>query len=312
MATFILSYPGTSWAPAGTAGAGQAYTAFGQWLTLCDTLTRLGARILVLDPAAGADVADGAKTGSVSASCLGAVFTNPPSGEGPVFLRARGDAEPVPTEQDAVCRALADAGLQTRNSRGRFLGQGDVIALDRNRFILTYGADGTPGTTRKDSLGDVKQLLPMGAQVLEVEMQPTHPVGISGIGRLTIPGADVLLVHRGALRSHTPEDIGKFAGPKTEVMVLGGEDAAAHATESVLVKKAVVLPAGCSTILRGNLARRGFIVTDVDVSALFGKAGGGPRRLLLDLPGLVLSEEAPSYGARREELHLLRASYTAA
>jgi hypothetical protein len=41
---------------------------------------------------------------------------------------------------------------------------------------------------------------------------------------------------------------------------------------------------------------------ELELTELFGKGGGGPRCLVNELRGLVLTANAPDYGSRREEL----------
>lgn len=314
MGTYILSYPGPAFrsqarevgSEAGAQDSGVAQRAFQQWLDLCDKLLRAGGRILVIDPPADAASQGQAIDGladPVYASRIGAPFLTPPTG-GPVFLRARGAQEGLPPEQDAVSLALRRAGMNVQMAHHRWQGQAEIVVLPRNRFLLTYGPDSDAA-----SCDEVKQLLPMGAHVLCVEMAKSN--GLSGLAHfVSKSNSSVLLVDRSALRSHTPEDIAKFVvGGKTELFILGAEDCAAHATEGVCERGHVLLPTGTSTTVRGNLVRRGFQVDDVDVSALFGPGGGGPRALCNEWHGFVLSDESPSYATRRDELMLLLERY---
>ena len=146
----------------------------------------------------------------------------------------------------------------------------------------------------------------------EVELRPPCTAGSQGIAYLTAPsGAKVLLVHRRALASHTPEDLSRFAGSHVEYFVLAAEDAQAGVTECLAIRGTLILAPGSSTILRGQLARRGFQLVETDVSQLLGGRPGGPRLFANELPGLVLSDDAPSYAWRRDELLERRASYKA-
>jgi hypothetical protein len=294
MATLILSYPGREFQGA------PAYEAMGQWLALCDHITRAGGHILILD-----DLTPDA----VYAASLGAPFlTAAGTPNRPVFLRARGDVAPAWQGEDPVGRALVQAGLEVRQAAHRFCGQLDVIALDRNRYILTHGAG--PTASSRESLEEVKALLPLGAQTLEVELRPPFTAGGQGIAYLTaMGGGKMLLVHRGALLSHTPEDLIRLAGSQVEYFVLSPDDAEAGVCGALLVRGSVILPAGSSTILRGQLARRGFQLLQCDVSRLLAGKKGGPRALASDLPGLVLAEDSPSYAVRREELLQRQKSY---
>ena len=247
----------------------------------------------------------------VYAGRLGAAFLTPGTLNTPIFLRGCGDEGGRPGEgatEDSVSRALSKAGLRVRPSGHRFQGQLDVIPIDRNRYILTYG-QAAPASCRA-SLEEVKGLLPLGAQTLEVELRPPCTAGAQGLAYLTAPsGAKVLLVDRGALLSHTPEELLRFAGSHVEYFVLAPEDAQAGATACLAIRGTLILSPGSSTILRGQLARRGFQLVETDVSLLLGARRGGPRVLANELPGLVLSDDAPSYAWRRDELFERRASY---
>lgn len=269
------------------------------WLELADHITRAGGRILVLDPPQE-DIRLCSQDGNydpVHAGRIGAPFLNPSTGAGPLFLRARG-AEGVPDkDRDPICLALAHAGLKVEVAQRRWQGQAELIALPRNRFLLTYG----PGSEAA-SCEEIKPLLPMGARVLCVEMAAGS--GMDGITYLKAPSGDgILLVSRAALRSHTPGDLTKFVvGDRIETHILGAEDMAAHATHALSVRGTVLMPEGTSTQLRGYLARRGLQIVTCDVSALFGPEGGGPRALVNEWPGFVLSDDSPSYANRRQEL----------
>ncbi len=318
MATLILSYPGADFRPDGAAGEGAApgeprglaHAAMGQWLQLCDHITRAGGRILVIDPLPLAAGSGAGASAPVYAGRLGAAFLTPGTLNTPIFLRGPGPDAAAAVSDDGPSRALRQAGLQIRASGHRFQGQLDVIALDRNRYLLTYG-QAAPASCQA-SLEEVKALLPLGAHTLEVELRPPCTAGSQGIAYLTAPsGAKVLLVHRGALASHTPEDLSRFAGSHVEYFVLAAEDAQAGVTECLAIRGTLILAPGSSTILRGQLARRGFQLVETDVSQLLGGRPGGPRLFANELPGLVLSDDAPSYAWRRDELLERRASYKA-
>lgn len=300
MSTFVLSYPRPGFRPVGAAAgsAALAQRAYQQWLELCDHITRAGGRILVLDVEGGADAS------AVYSANIGAPFLAPAAGGGPIFLRARGESEGVAPDKDAVCQAMARAGLKVQVAQHPWSGQAEIISLPRNRFILAYGPHSTA-----DSCDEVRRLLPMGAHVLCVEM--ANGTGLSGMAHFTSKsGASLLLIERASLRSHSPEDVAKFIMPAgasktaaTEMHILGREDVAAHATQALCVRGTMLLPPDTSTALRGQLARLGFQTVIVDVSALFGPAGGGPRALCNEWPGFVLSDDSPAYGTRRDELY---------
>ncbi len=307
MSTYILSYPGPGFQPQGVDDPANrnAHRAFSQWLELCDHITRAGGRILVLNPPASSSVdSQAASKLDPYASRIGAPFLAPATGEGPLFLRNRQVGEQESAHHaDSVSETLRQAGLKVLNAQQRWQGQADIIALPRNRFLLTYGPHSDLA-----SCDEVKRLLPMKAHVLYVEVDGA--AGLCGFAHLSAKGgASLLLINSAILRSHSPEEIGKFVGDKTELHLLSQEDAAAQATQSLCVRGVALIPKGTSTQFRSQLVRRGFQYVEVDVSALFGLGGGGPRDLCNEWPGFVLSEDAPSYATRRTELFAQLANY---
>ena len=62
-------------------------------------------------------------------------------------------------------------------------GQVDIIPVERNRFVLTYG--GSDQGSSHASVEEVKALLPMGAQVMAIELSLIHifpvPAAMSSI-----------------------------------------------------------------------------------------------------------------------------------
>ena len=149
-----------------------------------------------------------------------------------------------PVETTAA-QEKADAGLEIQTAKHPWQGQVDIIPVERNRFVLTYG--GSAQGSSHASVEEVKALLPMGAQVMAIELSSTCPRGSAAIGFLTPPGGrSVALVSRPALKSHSPEDLGRFIGDKVDVTILDAEDSAAFATEALNVRGTLHLPPGSS------------------------------------------------------------------
>ena len=66
-------------------------------------------------------------------------------------------------------------------------------------------------------------------------------------------------------------------------------DCLGYAANSLCVNGTVLMPTGLSTGLRGNLVKRGFNLEELELGELFGKGGGGPRCLVNELRGFVLT-----------------------
>lgn len=278
MPTYILSYPGH--------GPRAAYQ---EWLQLADQLTLAGGRILVVDPP-GADKADPAAAVITHAAHLGALFPMPQNREPALFLLAPAAA--------ALSGALEGAGLRVRVAAHAFQGQADLIALPRNRFLLARPAD---APTASHALHG---LLPPGARVLEVPLRAPLQYGHQALGSVVSAVGDaVLLVHTGGLAEHSLADLARFAGPEVDTVPLEPDDAAAGATGALSVRSHLLLNPGLSATLRGRLVRRGFQLVELTLTHLLAAGPGhGPRALVNELAGYVLSEDAPSYGLRREAL----------
>lgn len=280
MATYILCYPKPSSSPATQR----------DWLHLADWISRVGGRILVIEQPDQAEQA-APVTDEVYAAHTGALFPHPTT-SGPLFLCGAGDS---------FAAQLVRAGLPVKAAPAGFGGQADLISLPRNRYLLTHGTDHPEQTARLAAL--VKELLPLGARLLEVPLRSSG-AGLSCFGALWTPGNDgTLLCYAGGLAQHTLAEISRFVGGDMVVPV-APEDAALGATFALAVRNALALPPGCSSTLRGALVRRGFLLTELALPHLL-PAGGlyGLRSLVNELPGYVLSDDAPSYALRRDELH---------
>ena len=201
-----------------------------------------------------------------------------------------------------VASVLSQAGLACRQAEHPFAGQADYFSLGRNRHLLAIGK----GTTAKTT-AEVRQLLPLGARLLEVELGSVSH-GLRCLSHLSTPAGDsVLLVYAGGLRSRSVEEFSRFGTGEIEVMSHDEEDGLAYAGSCLSVRGTLLMPTGISSSLRGQLSRRGFPLVELDLSHLL--PAGGPRDLVNELPGYVLSDEAPSYTVRREELQRLAAGY---
>ena len=78
---------------------------------------------------------------------------------------------------------------------------------------------------------------------------------------------------------------------------------------SLNVNGNVIMPTGLSTGLRGVLIHRGFTCEELELPELFGKGGGGPRCLVNQMHGFVVSDDAPTYGVQRDKLMQIADKY---
>ncbi|HEX4460543.1 MAG TPA: hypothetical protein VIA18_21340, partial [Polyangia bacterium] len=207
--------------------------------------------------------------------------------------------------EQAHLRAFwAEAGVPVEESAHTWEGQADVTTLPGNRFILTWGVRSV-----RESLNAVRERLPMGARVLDVQLREPWFHGDTALDPLTSRGGDTtLLAYGGALVDHTLPDLRTFAA-NVEVLSVEEDDALGYACNSLCIDGTILMPSGLSTGLRGNLARRRFNVEELELPELFGKGGGGPRCLVNELRGFVLTATAPDYVSQRDMLFALAERY---
>jgi N-dimethylarginine dimethylaminohydrolase len=200
---------------------------------------------------------------------------------------------------------LEEAGLRCNESPHVWEGQADVCPLPGNRFLLSWGVRSV-----HESVDDMRQRLPQGARVLDVQLRQPFFHGDTCLDPLVNRGGDcVLLAHGGALVNRTLPELRSFLGTYAEVLPVEEEDALAYACNSLCVNGTVLAPVGLSTSVRANIVKRGFVVEELDLPELFGKGGGGPRCLVNQLRGFVITDDAPNFVVQRDELYALADRY---
>ena len=302
-ATFLMSYPGPAWQIRGgenfrskAKAPTNPQAAMREWMRLCDAITDAGGRILVMPPA------DPALTGMIYTANVGALFKQ---GDRWSFLLSKMAVPHRQGEREHVRKFLDQAGVPCAEAKNTWEGQADVTMLGGNRYILSYGVRST-----KESLDEVRERLPMGARVLDVKLKEPFFHGDTCIDAITNRGGDtVLIAHGGAMVNRSVPELRNFAGNYAEVLAIDEDDALAYACNSLSVNGTLLVPAGLSTGLRGSLIHRGFHVEELEFPELFEKGGGGPRCLVNQLTGFVLTEEAPSYTHQRHHLESLADRY---
>lgn len=309
MPTYLMSYPGASWQLPGASrgqgdglpegGIGQPQLAFREWLTLCDAITRAGGQILVMPPPA----VEPPLHGLVHAAGLGQLLG---VGDRLTFLLSRFPEPERQAEPEFVHLFLTEAGLVTRPVQRSWGGQADFLSIGGNRFIAAWGTH-----VERQSMEELRPLLPPGARCLEIELREPFRHGAEVLGVISNRAGDtVVLVHAAAMANVSLEALRNFVGPRVEVYPIDGADMQARAAAALAVAGTLLVPVGLSSGLRGQLARRGFLLEEIELSHLVGKKTG-PRDLVNELRGLVVTSDAPTYITLREELMALVESYPA-
>jgi N-dimethylarginine dimethylaminohydrolase len=305
-ASFLMSYPAAQWSIRGgenfrskSKAPTNPRAAMKEWLTLCDAITRHGGRILVMPPKADAATP---MTGMMYTANSGALFKQ---GDSWIWMLSKMSVAHRQAEPARIKNFWSDAGMPIVEAKHVWEGQADVATLPGGRFLVSWGVRSV-----KESIEDVRTHLPQGARVLDVQLRDPYFHGDTCLDAMTTAaGHTFLLAFGGALVNRTLPDLRAFLGDKIEVISVEEDDALGYACNSLCVGGTVLMPTGLSTGLRGNLARRGFVIEELDLPELFGKGGGGPRCLVNELRGFVLTQDAPDYVSQRDSLHQLAAGY---
>ncbi len=303
--TYLMSYPSPSWHIRGGANfrskskaATNPRAAFREWLMLADAITRAGGHILVMAPPAGGE----ALTGLIYCANHGALFKD---GDRFSFLISKMSVAHRQAEREHIRGFFERAGVPTGEAKHTWEGQADIATLQGSRFLLTYGVRSV-----RESLDDVRARLPMGARSLDIQLRDPYFHGDTCLNPLTNRAGDTtLLAFGGAMVNRALPELRSFIERYGELLAVEEEDALGYACNALNVNGTVLIPRGTTASLRGQLVRRGFVIEELDLPELFGKGGGGPRCLVNELRGFVLTDEAPSYAGDRDQLHAMVDSY---
>ncbi|MDB4969380.1 MAG: amidinotransferase [Myxococcales bacterium] len=304
-ATFLMSYPAAKWQIRGgenfrskTRASTNPRAAMQEWLKLCDAITKHGGRILVMPPAG----TEPPLTGMMYTANAGAMFK---VGDSWTWMLSKMSVAHRQAEQAPIKAFWAEAGVPTTACPHTWEGQADVANLPGNRFLLSWGVRSV-----KESVDEVKKHLPPGARVLDLKLRDPWFHGDTCMDAMVTRGGDtVLLAFGGALVDRTIPELRNFLGNQVEVLALDEADCLGYAANALCVDGTVLMPTGLSTGLRGNILKRGFNIEELDLPELFGKGGGGPRCLVNELRGFVLTSDAPDYVSQRDQLHALAERY---
>jgi N-dimethylarginine dimethylaminohydrolase len=241
-------------------------------------------------------------TGLVYCANHGALFKD---GDRFTFMTSKMSVAHRQTERAHIRAFFEKAGVPIVDASHTWEGQADITTLLGSRYLLTWGVRSV-----RESLEEVRNRLPRGARSLDIQLKEPWFHGDTCLNALVNRAGDMtLLAHGSALVNRGVPELRTFIDRYGEVISVDEDDALAYACNALCVNGTVLMTRGVSTGLRGQLARRGLPVEELDLPELFGKGGGGPRCLVNELRGFVLTDEAPSYGSEREALYALVDTY---
>jgi N-dimethylarginine dimethylaminohydrolase len=303
--TYLMSYPSPQWHIRGAANfrsqskePTNPRAAMKEWLALADAITRAGGHILVMAPPDQGEPL----TGLMYCANHGALFKD---GDRFTFLISKMSVAHRQNERAHIRAFFEKAGLPIAEASHTWEGQADVTTLGGSRYLLTYGVRSV-----RESLEEVRTRLPRGSRSLDIQLREPWFHGDTCLNPLVNRAGDTtLLAFGGALVNRGVPELRTFIDRYGEVISVEEEDALGYACNALSVNGTALLPRGLSAGLRGQLVRRGLIVEELDLPELFGKGGGGPRCLVNELRGFVLTDEAPGYVTERDALYALAEKY---
>jgi len=303
-ATFLMSYPGPNWQIRGAANfrsesrsTTNPRAAMVEWLSLADAITRAGGRILVMPPT------DPSLTGMVYTANAGHMFKN---GDEWLYVVSKMAVAHRQPEQARIKAFLSEAGVPVREAKHTWEGQAEVCTFTKgSRYILTWGVRSV-----RESIEEIRGYLPRGSRSKEIQLHEPWFHGDTCLNPLVNRAGDThLLAFGGALVSSNIPEIRNFLDKADEVISVDEDDARAYVCNALCIDGTVLMAEGSSSGLRGTLIHRGYMIEELNLPELFGKGGGGPRCMVNELRGFVLTDDAPSYVQQREHLQALVSTY---
>lgn len=308
---FLMSYPRPDWALRGksnyfSAGAAQyphgPRQAMADWLSIARHIEQAGGRVIVMPPAANANL-----TGLPYTAEAGAFFRDADGAPG--FLLSNMTPEHRRPEPTYLAGFMAALGWHTRAVPVRWEGQGDALRIDERRIVHTYGV-GPTARTSADAYPEVAALLSPSHLQVRYRADPWfHGNTFLGSFR-SKTGEHVVVLHPGALEPEQLERLLAFLGG-VPVVRIDAESSRNYATNALQVHDTVIAPSGLGETIYAVWRDLGLEVVTLDLPALFRSGGGAAVCLTNRLDG-CRPEEIPahlSFLAQRARLEQIAESY---
>lgn len=305
MPLFLMSPPTPDWSLRGKAnfrsqakGASVApKAALRDWLSVADAIVEAGGEVLVAPPPPHL-----ALTGLPYTAEAGCFFRD---GSGrPSFLLSRMTPAHRKDEPTYLAGFFAALGWRLEPTRARWEGQGDVLRVDAERLIHTYG-EGEAARTEGAAYAEVAHRLSPRHLHLRFRASPWfHGNTFLGVFHHARTGAPTAVLCPEALASGEREKLEAFLDG-VPVVEIDREASLGYATNALQVNETVIAPSGLPESLHALWRALELRVVTLDLPALF-RSGGGAAVCLTDRLDGCAPEEAPEhllYSRQRTALH---------
>lgn len=249
------------------------------WLRVADAIEENGGDVVVM-PAAE----DAALTGLPYTAEAGVMGRD---AHGPIFVVAHLTPAHRKDEQEVVDRCLRGFGMRTQCVTARFEGQGDVLRIDDERVVCTFG-EGPYARTQAAAFAEVGALLPARRHLLRFRADPWFH-GNTFLGAFSSSQGVMVLVCEDAIAPDDRAPLREFL-EGVRVEPISKEESIAYATNSLQVGDTALVPAQTPARIRALFASHGLRVHELALPALFSAGGGAAVCLTNRLDGVRIDD----------------------
>jgi N-dimethylarginine dimethylaminohydrolase len=306
MALYLMSPPRPDWTVRGRAnpfsqraGAPASASVLSQqavrdWLSVADAIVQAGGDVAVLPSS------DPALTGLPYTAEAGHVGMD---AAGPLFVLANLTPPHRAREPDAIAEALASWGMRTVRLGAKWEGQGDVVRIDAQRTVCTWGV-GPYARSESASFAAVAPYLSRAGRVHAAQFvaDPWFH-GNTFLGAFSSWRGTVVFLCDAAVPGHAA--LRAFLqDTRTEVVSIDRALSLAYATNALQVNDTVLAPAGLPAFVHDAWRGLGLRVRELVLPALFDRGGGACVCLTNRLDGMTLHDVPPAfhYGTQRASI----------
>jgi N-dimethylarginine dimethylaminohydrolase len=309
---FLMSFPRRDWALKGRAnyfsqgvaeqpGPRQAML---DWLEVARAIEAAGGKVVVAPPP---PLPSGALTGLPYAAEWGHFFRH--EGRAAFILPKMTPPHRQP-EPTYIAGFIAALGWELFSTEARWEGQGDVLRVDVERIVHTYGV-GPSARTEEGAYREVADHLSSKHVQVRYRADPWfHGNTFFGVYRRARTGEPLVVLCEEAVAPESRGPLAEFlAGVPVER--ISADASRAYATNALQVRDTVLAPSGLDDRIYGLWRELGLTVVKLELPALFRSGGGAAVCLTNRLDGCRPEEIPPHlyFSAQRTQLEALAGSY---
>ncbi|MEW5855138.1 MAG: hypothetical protein AB2A00_40555 [Myxococcota bacterium] len=289
---YLMSPPGPEWTvrarsnvfsqAAGTSETPLAPQARADWLMVAHAIERAGGRVLVAPPPPHLNL-----TGMPYTAEAGIFFRDEKGAPG--FLLP--NMKPAHRHAEATYLAgyVSALGWRARKVNATWEGQGDVLRVDLERMVHTWG-EGPYARTSREAYAEVAHLISRRHIQVGFKADPWfHGNTFLGFYASAKGERRWMLVCPAALQDGELARLRAFV-PEAEVLELQHDESVAYATNALQVNGTVIAPTGLPARVHEVWRSLGLEIVELPLQALFRQGGGAAVCLTDRLDGFDASQ----------------------